>query len=185
MLGWHDNSTDHLHQVTEALLAKVADFGLSRLSNTQLQGAEETMKYYIGKSDYGPLKFEFHFDFFFLSSEDLQRWLAPEAVESRVYSTKSDGNSSLIYHPNNDNQCSLELWHHRVGNSQQKSSLSPHYNRFSLRHPSSAQTNITFLFRTIWKELLQGSECGEPPDSPRHSFGTGQSAEEMFGHEGR
>lgn len=52
-------------------MRQVADFGLSRSQeNTDFQGISVTV------STIGPI-----------------RWMAPEAIQSRIYSTKSDGES--------------------------------------------------------------------------------------------
>jgi len=57
--------------ITESLDAKVADFGLSKLLEDTNNGDQAS--FYIGKNSVGPLK-----------------WMAPEAVQSRIYSTYSD-----------------------------------------------------------------------------------------------
>jgi len=58
--------------LTTDFTAKVADFGLSRFTSAaEFQATGEVI--YISKSDFGPLK-----------------WMAPESLESRIFSTKSD-----------------------------------------------------------------------------------------------
>jgi len=58
--------------LTKDFTAKVADFGLSRFTSTsEFQSSGQLI--YIGQRTFGPLK-----------------WMAPESIEARVFSSKSD-----------------------------------------------------------------------------------------------